>query len=673
MTTFINDNGESINYTGEFLITKQVANFRDFKIKGDVSITFAVPNTSDNRRALGYYGMNQLDGPIFSTNSFNLVKNGNTLMRGNLVIESDTGKEINLYFISGNANWFRLLDFSCKDVRNDGYQVRWTWYWINFTKSNKKGIIFPLIDYTFQRLKFDKYNMITGITGLETSDVLELTNISKINNFPCLYINTLIDEIAIHAGIKITGNLLDEQLYQSLIITPEGPDLYNENGPIDPFYANLNSADASGGAGFTINNMIRIQDIAPNIKAIEIIKWLCITFGCVPVYDEYSKTLTLNLVEKYDKLAAEDWSKYIQSYVIRFNQSDNNYIRVPEAPEKEIEDYNRNNPDALFGELNIQTGKDDGSSTDLYTSLFAPVMDNIGTTPLNWATPFIEFYKLEDDEPIEYTSVSSSEGRTIFSGAVNLGNSPSDGFIFRVVDDNGLYDGYHVGSFSDIQMVSRCDFISDSTGIIYPQRITKVNAGPRVLVCIPNYNVNNFTSQNGLIAFGTEEITSFAYAYFHKPFFPYHNLNAYKTGLSYGQLDFDANDITNPPPITPPTTYTVTYAITAELSVPNAAKFYYRVNGGSWTLMKSTTVPVYPSYTTLSADAITVNENDTVQIGVLNSSDANIEFGVTAGPSNTYTGYCGQDTDTQFTVTSSITKYINIKCTSGSPNSFTTC
>ena len=56
MTSFINDQGQEIQYTGnDLLVTRQVASFRNFKIKGDVSVSFNVPNSSPNRKALGYY------------------------------------------------------------------------------------------------------------------------------------------------------------------------------------------------------------------------------------------------------------------------------------------------------------------------------------------------------------------------------------------------------------------------------------------------------------------------------------------------------------------------------------------------------------------------------------------------------------------------------------------
>jgi hypothetical protein len=675
MTSFINDNNEQIQYDGEILLTKQVASFRNFKIKGDVSVSFGVPNTSENRSALGYFGLNQTNSPVFSTNAFNLVKNGNTITRGYLVIESDDSNEISLFFISGNANWFRSFDFNCKEIRNTRYRSYWTYSQAEFTKSNTRGIIFPHIDWMYGREKFDNTTFIARVID-ETKgarDAFAFTNL-----FPCLYINTLVEEIAKTAGIRLSGNLFDDKFYKQLIVTPSGPELYNDYGRISNFSASFDS-DSTGEA-----QIIDIHNIAPDMKAIDIIKWLCFTFGCVPVFDEYSQTLSLNIIDKIRKENALDLSQYIQKYKIQYNQYQNNYLRVPEAPENEIQVYNEQNPDALFGELNIESQKNDGSNQELYESPFAPVADNVGTTPLKWATPFIEFYTLEDGDEIRYESVSDVGGKLSFNLIFNFDVSElffDAVMVFRVKDDNDIYTGYHNIQFGTATSAqSSSDYISDSSGYVYIQKVKENETGPRVLVCIPNYPVANFTQYNAINIYRIGDITSVAYAYFHKPFYSlYSNLNGYRPGLSYGALAVTENTVESveEPPIT---LYEVTLSITAELSVFASASFYYRVNGGAgtWTLLTSNDeldflCPVYPSTVALTAYPISVVAGQSVEIGVKNDVGTNVTFGLTDSPAATYTPHCGQDTDTLFIPTGDATKYVNLKCTSGTPNVFTTC
>jgi hypothetical protein len=527
VTSFINDNGQEIELSEEPLITKQVASFKNFKIKGDVSISFTIPNNSNNRDALGYYGLNQIDSPIFSVNSFNLVKNGNTLMRGNIVIESDSETELSIYFISGNANWFRAFDFSCKDIRNNGYQRRYTYSEIQATAGNTSGIIFPHADWMYGRDKFDRYNFNSRIIEPETGAVGVY---SPVNISPCLYVSTLVSELAKIANIRIDGDLLDDVLYKSLIITPDGPDLFNSQGQIST--ADAGSPTSSAG----LNNIIHIEDIAPDMKAIDIIRWICFSFGCVPVFNEFSQTLTLNILDNIKKEDAEDWSEYVKGYTIRYDQYQNNYIRNTQPDD--LDTYNSRN-DLGYGEVNIQSEKTDGSGIDLYTSPFNPVVDDIGTSPLLWATPYIPFYELEDGEEIDFATVTNEVGKARFDCTVDFnvgGVGAGTNLIVRVED--GIYKGYHnIENANSTSLRSSADFIATSSGTLYVQTVNKVQRGHSILVAVPNYPVSNFTSQSSINVFAVGDVSNVMYAYWAKPFFPYSGLNGKKLGLSYGEID----------------------------------------------------------------------------------------------------------------------------------------
>lgn len=674
MTSFVNDNGDEIQYSGgDLLLTKQVASFRNFKIKGDVSVSFSIPNSSTNRSTLGYFGFQQVNSPVFSQTPFNMVKDGNTITRGYLIIESDNGDELSIFFVSGNANWFRAFDFSCKEIRNYRYRTYWTYFYVDLLKSADRGIIFPQIDWMYQRNKFDKYTFVANVIDESTSaeNPYPYTNI-----FPCLYVHTLVEELGKVANIKIDGTLINDKFYRSLIITPEGPEIYNDYGRASNFSAALD-IDPSGRTP-----IIDIHNIAPTMKALEIIRWLSFTFGCVPVFDEYTQTLTLNVIEKIKKEDSYDWSQYVQGYNIRYNQYQNNYIRMAEAPESEIQIYNNSNPDALFGELNIESQKDDGSSQDLYECPFAPVADNVGTTPLAWATPFIEFYQLEDSKQIPFTAVTSNGGKAEFACAFpeDISQLFNDNvLVMRIQDEDNIYTGFHnITHASATYVRSSCDFISDTTGSVYIQNVTPNEAGPRILVCIPNYPVANFMGVDSFNVLRVGDITHVAYAYYHKPrYSQYSNLNGYRPGLSYGSLAV-VEDVPTTTPDVPPIIVEVTLVLTAELSCLFSASYYYKINSGSWTFLTDNDTlgflcPVFPSNVTLSSNKITCLEGDTVYIGVLNDVAANIEFGLTDTAVATYDTYCGQDGDTAFVVLADTTKYLNLNCTAGSPNVFTTC
>lgn len=689
MTSFINDEGNEIVTNEDVTFTRQVASFRNFKIKGDVSVIFTVPNNSASRKALNYYGISQLDTPVFSTNYFNLVKNGNNLMRGNIVIESDNGREISLFFISGNANWFKSLDFSCKDIRNKRLRVMWTYSWIENQKTATEGIIFPHIDWMFKREKFDNYQFASRIIDESRGfrDFYPYANI-----FPCLYIHTLVNECAKVAGIKIDGTLIEDHFYKSLIITPEGPELYNYWGKVVSYSVGYDPGIGSGWTSFDPdddvtpgpNAIIDINDIAPNMKALDIIKYLCFNFGCIPVFDEYTQTLTLNIIDRIDKNASYDWSDYVQGYNIKYDQKQNNYLRVATAPELEIEEYNIANPNNLYSELNIETGKLDGSSVDLYKNPFAPVYDDMGTTPLKWATPFIEFYSLEDTDEIEFTSVTDNSGKARFNLQFNFDTSElyQDAcLVIRIKDDGDVYSGYHlINNATSTYIDSGADYISDVTGYAYIQKISENKAGPRVLVCIPNLAVNKFTSADSVNIYRYGDVSTVAYAYFHKPTYSlYPDLNGYRPGLSYRQFTEDEITETTAPPDPPVLdVYTITLAVAAETLVGDSVNFYYKIDSGAWTYLTSNNDlgylnTVYPTYQFFTLNPILVTEGSTLQIGCKDNALNNINFGLGDSPAAVYNTYCGQDPTTQFTPSADITKYLQLDTTVGPPDTYTVC
>ena len=547
MTTFINDNGEQITTSEEILITRQVASFKNFTIKGDFSISFTVPNTSDNRKTLGYYGLNQIGSPVFTDNYFNLVRNGNIIMRGLIVIEQDNGDELSLYFISGNANWFKEFEFNCREIRSKNYSSRWrsgsTNNSVVDSVGKTEGIVYPVIDWVCQGQKADGYFNFTysGSSG-DAFLVWEY--------FPCLYVHTLLEEIANHSGIKIDGDIFNDKLFKTLIFTPDSPDIY------DPETGTLLKMDTSD----SVENLVKVEAIAPNNKAIEIIKWICVTFGIVPVFDATSKTLTLDVLDKR-VLQGDDWSEYVQSFTIKYDQVQNNYIRVPEGDENKFEDYNSIN-EVNFGEVNISTEKLDGQSNEWYESLFPACYDSVSPT-IDLAVPYIPMYNIEDDGEYPYTSVASVQ----YVGTDEYREFTGIGFPFdsdtlspiylRIDDDNDYYDGYfhawtYLANYPDnttVTVYGRNKAVSPvtSTGKLYTQSISKGSPGTRVLVFIPSIPATDmrFTHpvDGALIRLGSPvtasspSLTNVPTAYFYKPWYSqYPALNKYKQGLSYGYI-----------------------------------------------------------------------------------------------------------------------------------------
>jgi len=558
MTSFINDNGDELDYDGgDFRLTKQIINLFDLSIKANVSTNFKIPGTAKNRDILNLFGFNQVGGNQLVSQEINLIRNGNKSDRGSIVIIDDDTQEIECFFASGNFRWFSNFNFICNEIRTTRWDVGWSTYWINLRASATEGIIFPFIDWAFNN---EKYNKNFGLTQLQIGDGTLGAGTGADQSscvpefYPCLYVHTLLTELSNHAGVKITGTLLTDQHYRSIILTPPGSEFVD---PItnDPVYVPSTFIVINQAAFGGVNGVPRIkpETIAPKMKAIDFIKWLTVSFGCVVSFDNDGLTLSLDIVAKLKKDEAEDWSEYYKSHVLQYSDiKKNNLISLPNPDDDLLKEYNTGNT-IPYGELNIESERDTISEKTLYKSPFPAVHDKVGTTQLKWAVPYVPFVKLSDGECLTYTSITD-EGvgvgddyrRVSFNGTgFPFPGGTSDNLIVRIVDDNGLYDGYHTGGGLSSSTVYRTDlqFLGTSTGKIYIQQATKTTQ-QYALVCVPGVSPSAISKE---IAFrlASGNVSTIATAYYSKPYTPYSALNAYNKSFSVGEINLPFyNDIT---------------------------------------------------------------------------------------------------------------------------------
>jgi len=244
MTSFIDDNGNALDYSGDdFGLTKQAASFYDFKIKGDISVDFNIPNTAKNRDILGYYGINQIDSPAFSKLQFNVIRDGNKISRGYLIIKESNKDAIKCFYISGNTNWFKYFDFNIKDIE---FEDRFTVLGSNIDgrKAATEGIIFPLVDW-WSRNERRSTSYIKITRGSYPEEFPGLTEL-----FPCIYLHTIVSQMAVYSGVKIEGDLISDPIYRKIIITPSGPEMFVPDTIIKRSYAQVqNGPFGSAGLG----------------------------------------------------------------------------------------------------------------------------------------------------------------------------------------------------------------------------------------------------------------------------------------------------------------------------------------------------------------------------------------------------------------------------------------
>lgn len=644
--TFQNDEGEVLDFDGEFAITKQAVSFFNSKIKGDVSINFNVDNNSVNRKVLGYDGPQMLNQVAFTRQPFILIRNGNPFARGFIVIQNDLGKELDCYFISGNANWLNLVQGLINELDYTGVTnvTDYTTY-LNYltvavqyaTGVKTSGVCFPFIDWAYGGNRGGIGNYFTFVAD----DKADLEQ-SFTEFYPCFFLSSLVSEISKQSGLKITGNILNEPLYQRLVITPSSGmmkrDTINSciiNGnpfstasvtPVritgfsevsDPgsnYSSNVYTAtrssrvvvtitvrDASGTAGaggtvslrkngvsvFTFNtsdtglgegvyriwldgttgdalsltpgqtldialtatagtpsvtinvkfeipthiisgDYVRPDQFLPPVQCIDIIKFLVSYFGGSIYFNEYSKTISLNLIEKMKEEDALDFSDYYQSHKSGYtiDSAASNYIRLQKSDESPLRGYDSAHFQK-YGEANIQTGNTLKENNDLSKIPFAASGFQQGTND-EWQAQ-VGLVKLVDQEPIEYTSISDS-GSPPFGGDAQFNFPAGERYIkrmsvVRIVDEGKGDIGYFIcagGSTTAATFFDLNYWGVTSTGRLYPQAIEYQDIAPRILV-VTHPTAHSDFSPGGVMTFigpevdvSTGGVTEVTYAYFAK-------------------------------------------------------------------------------------------------------------------------------------------------------------
>lgn len=550
MTSFIDDDGNELDYAGnDFALTKQIISIFDLAIKANTSVNIKIPGTASNRNKLNFFGFNQISGNQLISQPFNLIRNGIKMDKGVIVLISDDIETLSVFFASGNFRWFNNLNFLCSEIRTNRWNVRWNNYYLKNSASATEGIIFPLIDWNYRHEKYSKFfcesNLTVGAgepsggTGESTvSDLIPET-------YPCLYIHTLVKELANHSQVNISGTLLSDGLFKRLIITPPGP---NFKDPVSGEQVYDGDTTSSGASTEAFGKTIKPEMIAPRIKAIDFIKWLSASFGCVVSFDQTGNAISIDILDKLDKSDAQDWSSYYVSHMEEFRDiKQNNYIKFKTSDDPEIEEYNEMN-DVAYGDLNIQSDRDTISERTVYQSPFPAVKDKVGSADLRWACPYVPFVILKDEASYNYTSVTDQGGaagnppddRSIFFNGTGFPfTNSSSNVIVRIEDDNGLYSGFHtsnpIATSTSTAYKTKGRFKGDSTGKIFIQSAEKTS-NQYVLVAVPGVDPANFTRSAGIYVFA-EELTSVATAYFSKPYTPYSFLNLQNKGLAYGEIN----------------------------------------------------------------------------------------------------------------------------------------
>ena len=113
-----------------------------------LSAFLRVNNNSETRAILNYKWPEPLEQVAFTRQAFNLIRNGNIISRGYIVIQEDSGDFLSCFFLSGNSNWINQLKGVITDLEWVNYSTKIDVTNVrNITASS--GIVFPMVDWAY--------------------------------------------------------------------------------------------------------------------------------------------------------------------------------------------------------------------------------------------------------------------------------------------------------------------------------------------------------------------------------------------------------------------------------------------------------------------------------------------------------------------------------------------
>lgn len=633
--TFKDDNGNIIDIVDQCAVTKQSISFLNFAIKGDVSINFVVDNNSANRKILGYSGPMMSNQVAWTKQAFSRIKNGNLIDRGYIVIQSEDGDKLNCFYVSGNSNWIGKLNGLIRSLDWSNYV---TLYDQNNIYTNlvsaTSGVIFPFVDWAYNFGKGYAPYMIGGFSDGASVRILNHDSSGSEDNgfadfYPCLYLKSLVNEILQQNGFKLGGNIVNDQLFNTIVVTPNNGKMTREVKNLllsgtsqnlavsgayqkytsftvisDPenlwssnsytankfsaieIYLTQVSATFTGGVGhfyqiykngvsiysgafidtateshrriclakqndvfeiyiknnggsigtITLNMRVEIPEVVlpgdyvspanflPPLKGIEVIKFVCNYFGCYATFDEYSKTVSINIIDKFKKEDAQDWSDYYLSHRAEYtvDRATNNYIRLTQRNDVSIEPYNNKNV-VQYGEANITTTNNLKDKTDLINLPISPSAFGKSLNT-NWLSSCPLVSLTDSGSGVAYSAITLSfVTRARFT--VPDGTIFNFGEVIRITNSAGDNLGYYTIDIGTSSTYIECTFPFQrtDTGIIYRQNVSFNDVGFRIMAAYPNIGVSNFSDQSSIVnvipsGFSTTTVTktNYPYAYFTK-------------------------------------------------------------------------------------------------------------------------------------------------------------
>ncbi|MBS7564676.1 hypothetical protein KHS38_09695 [Mucilaginibacter sp. Bleaf8] len=212
---FLNDHLVDLSDDNPIALSFQINNLAEVKNQqGNTSNQFKLPLTQRNRQILGFP-----DEVAFTTNDpykqykAKIVQDGLEIIPFGVAelngVEQDMAS---ITVLSGNVDFFDAIDGKLYDMGDSTttwgvrkpwfiYAHEWSLYNVAQSQTKTSGWIWPVIDYG--NLKYDERN---------TPEI----NVKNLR--PGFFLKTAVEMITRNAGFKPTGSLLQDELYNKLIV-----------------------------------------------------------------------------------------------------------------------------------------------------------------------------------------------------------------------------------------------------------------------------------------------------------------------------------------------------------------------------------------------------------------------------------------------------------------------
>lgn len=182
-------------------VEKKVKLFDDVSAtEGDFSYEFQIPKTQNNVDLIGIYITSQNDKVWNFKIPANIRDNSGLIVYSGFIrINDDINEEFtyNASFFSGNTNWIEALSFNILDLYWNKFDVE---YANIFDFDKTSGLVFPLTD---RGILYERAN------EHFTSDDFQ----------GYMYVKDVVKVILANSAIKLSGDLLNDPLYNKLIVS----------------------------------------------------------------------------------------------------------------------------------------------------------------------------------------------------------------------------------------------------------------------------------------------------------------------------------------------------------------------------------------------------------------------------------------------------------------------